>query len=429
LQSFNLNNLKKYFIMETISTSINFQEKLNNVVPLLDYEQLIGSLIEKTKEDKIFLTLLMASLNKAKTLAQEQLDPVLYKNLQWPTDLLGYNKYLKELSKWRPEESNHAVWEIPHENGHQEVDDRLNHFYWLIHQKVGTGSTTIVQDIPWFSEWLIDYAKCWGNFLNTTDSFNEEKLNSFIENAPKYRVEDSLINGKANNPSGWLTFNQFFARELNPGLRPISNPFDNKIVTTPADCNYRAQYKITGDSSIPEIIIKSTHKFSNIANLLEGSNYKNDFAKGTFVHYYLSPFSYHRFHIPVAGTVKECYPIHGLVYCDVNIVDKQFDSPDNAEDGYQFAQARGVMIVDTTNSPYGNIGIVAVIPIGMSQVSSVNMIATVGSDLLKGDEFGYFLFGGSDIIVLFQEGVNPQIDINNLYRHYGVKMADCTLLK
>ena len=84
--------------------------------------------------------------------------------------------------------------------------------------------------------------------------------------------------------------------------------------------------------------------------------------------------------------------------------------------------------IDTTNSPYGNVGIVAVIPIGMCQVSSVNMIATKGSNLLKGDEFGYFLFGGSDIIVLFQKGIDPQIPTGSQYRNYGTKIADCKKL-
>jgi len=46
-------------------------------------------------------------------------------------------------------------------------------------------------------------------------------------------------------------------------------------------------------------------------------------------------------------------------------------------------------------------------------------------NLLKGDEFGYFLFGGSDIIVLFQEGVKPQIDTGSQYRHYGTQIANC----
>ena len=65
----------------------------------------------------------------------------------------------------------------------------------------------------------------------------------------------------------------------------------------------------------------------------------------------------------------------------------------------------------------------------MAQVSSVNLIATVGSKLLKGDEYGYFLFGGSDIIVLFQEGANPQIDTSDGYRLYGSQIAVCTRLQ
>lgn len=89
------------------------------------------------------------------------------------------------------------------------------------------------------------------------------------------------------------------------------------------------------------------------------------------------------------------------MYLDVNLSQGQFDAPDSATDGYEFTQARGIIIVDTTDSPYGDIGLVGIVPVGMCQVSSVNMTATVGSDLLKGDEFGYFLFGGSDIIVLF----------------------------
>ncbi|HMB91190.1 MAG TPA: phosphatidylserine decarboxylase, partial [Rhodothermales bacterium] len=84
--------------------------------------------------------------------------------------------------------------------------------------------------------------------------------------------------------------------------------------------------------------------------------------------------------------------------------------------------------IDTTDSPFGNVWIVAAIPVGMAQVSSVNMTATVGNTLLKGDEFGYFLFGGSDIIVLFQEGTNPKIDPGTNYRRYGTPSAICEAL-
>ena len=71
----------------------------------------------------------------------------------------------------------------------------------------------------------------------------------------------------------------------------------------------------------------------------------------------------------------------------------------------------------------GDVGMVAVVPVGMAQVSSVNMIAVPGSQLLKGDEFGYFMFGGSDIIMLYQKGKKPQINTSKHYRLYGSDLS------
>jgi phosphatidylserine decarboxylase len=68
------------------------------------------------------------------------------------------------------------------------------------------------------------------------------------------------------------------------------------------------------------------------------------------------------------------------------------------EVGFQFTQQRGLLVLDSA------VGMVAVLPIGMSQVSSVNLTPEVGASLFKGQDFGFFLFGGSDIITLFEPG-------------------------
>lgn len=387
----------------------------------------------ETHADSDFKKLLVESLNKANDRAknggdgQPPLDAELYAALSWPTTYNDYVTFLVEFSQWIPQQTDCDAWLDPDTNEHQEVYDRLCHFYFLINQEVGPDNI-IVQDIEWFSKWLIVYANEWGSFLNTTDSFNDDILQSFIDLSPKYRVEDSMVNGKPNNPSGWLTFNQFFARELNPGLRPISSPARNAVPVMPADCTFKAMYPINANSEIPEITVKQTHSYASIPQLIEGSQYEEAFAGGTFVHYFLGPYSYHRFHTPVAGILKECYAERGSVYLDVNLENGQFDAPDSSEGGYEFYQARGVVTLDTTGSAFGDLGIVGVIPVGMCQVSSVNMIAHPGSVMQKGEEFGYFLFGGSDIILLFQEGVvNPDaINTDTNYRHYGspVLMAE-----
>jgi phosphatidylserine decarboxylase len=380
---------------------------------------------EKAKSDVDFERLLTESLKKAQTIAQNELDHGLYEALAWPEDLQGYIQYLKDFARWVPQQSGAAVWKKPGTDGHQEVYDRLCHFYWLINQEVGQGKT-IVQDVPWFSECLVRYARTWGEFLNTTESFDDNVLQSFLKHSPEYRVGDSMFDGRPNSPSGWLTFNQFFARHLNPGLRPIDSPCDNSVVTSPADCTFKAKYPIGPNSTIKEVRIKKTHTFASVENLLDGSRYKNEFQNGVFAHYFLGPYSYHRFHAPVSGKVIECRAVPGLVYLEVNIKDGQFDAPDDAQGGYQFSQARGIIVIDTSESEFGDVGLVAIVPIGMAQVSSVNMTATEGGNLLKGQEFGYFLFGGSDIIVLFQAGRVGDFDANKkTYRHYGTKIATC----
>jgi phosphatidylserine decarboxylase len=388
-------------------------------------DKIIAQLLEKTAQDKELRDLLLASLREAKDRAEKSLDGTLFKALPWPTNLSDYETFLSKLSRWLPEQSDAKIWQELAAKGQQELDARLSHFYWLVDQRVGGNGTKIIENICWFAHWLVTYIKDFGMFLNTAESFSQCQLNSFIKYSPKYRVQDSMINNEPNSPSGWLSFNQFFARHLNPGLRPISEPFNNSIVCSPADCFFRAQYTINSHSQIPKITIKRSHHYACVEKLLKGSEYKDSFANGTFVHYYLDTFSYHRYHAPVAGLIKECFRIHGLVYLEVCIKDGQFDTPDNAQGAYEFGQARGVLIIDTTNSPYGDIGLVGVVPVGMSQVSSVNMTATIGSSLLKGEEFGYFLFGGSDIIVLFQKGAQAQIDENKDYRLYGSPIACC----
>ncbi|ACF13809.1 phosphatidylserine decarboxylase-related [Chloroherpeton thalassium ATCC 35110] len=380
---------------------------------------------------------LTESVQAAQKSAAQSLDADLYKGLAkvnglpvgWPLSFEDYIVYLQQFAEYIPKQSDDAAWVKPGTEEYQEIYDRLCHFYFLVNQ-----TDTPIQNNAWFSKWLVKYANAWGSFLNTTASFSAETLQSFRDRAPEYRVEDSMIDGRPNNPSGWLTFNQFFARELNPGLRPIASPSDNTAVTSPADCTYRNHFQIDENS---KVVIKGTHTYS-VEQLLKGSKYQDTFAGGVFFHCFLGPYSYHRFHTPVSGKIEECYAINEKVYLEVNIDDKgQFDAPDSSAGGYEFSQARGVITIDTKDSPYGDVGVVAIIPIGMAQVSSVNMTAVAGNETLKGDEFGYFLFGGSDIIMLFEKKVNAQVvpaimqessSSNELpYLHYGEKVVELTV--
>jgi len=365
--------------------------------------------------------LLGRSLEKARERAETDLDPDLRDALDWPGDLDSYQQYLEDFLRWIPQETGSKAWKKQSggTTSSREVSDRLAHFFWLIDQKTGPNGTVIGEDYPAFREWCTHFAREWGAFLDTPDSFSPEILSSFTTHAPEYTVEESMVDGRPNAPSGWLTFNQFFARELNPGRRPVTEPGNNQIVTSPADCTYQHSYDIGGQSQIPPTSLKGTHTYGSINQLLEGSRYADTFAGGTFVHYMLPPWAYHRFHLPVSGRVQEAFVIHGTVVMEVDLVDGELVSSDATTTGFEFSQTRGVLTLDTTSSPAGDIGIVAVIPVGMSHVGSVVLTATTDTQLNKGDEFGYFQFGGSDIIMLFQADIETRIDTNTDPRKVG----------
>ncbi len=400
-----------------------------------NYLDVIDELKEKLDNDKKLADSLKKSLSDAKKKAKDLLEPTLFNALKWPVDIPDYIDYLVAYAQWVPNQYGDA-WKKKGADQNQEVYDRLCHFHWLINQPVDDDNkpiaeSEVIQSGTWFKEWLIRYTRKWGSFLDTTESFNDSTLQSFIDNAPQYNVLDSMVKDphtrklKPNAPSGWLTFNQFFARELNPGLRPIDQPDKNSSIVSPADCTFKKRYDINEHSQIPDITIKGTHKFASIHELLDDSPYKDDFANGTFVHYFLGPYDYHRFHAPVSGKVVECRPVLGNVYLNVEIFDDEFHAPDSSQGGYEFSQARGIIILDTAESEFGNIGKVAILPIGMSQVSSVNMTAESCKSLLKGEEFGYFLFGGSDIIMLFQEGIGLELNEKQEHHKYGTQVGTC----
>ncbi|MGV9821991.1 phosphatidylserine decarboxylase [Nocardia xishanensis] len=367
------------------------------------------------------------SLIQARASARSRLDPELFAALDWPQNLDQYEAYLARFLRWVPVESAAPAWTAPaSEKGYAgEVTDRMSHFFWLIDQHVGDDQTAIAESSAAFRDWVTEFAREWGGFLDTTASFSPEILGDFIDNAPEYRVGESLVDGVPNMPSGWLTFNQFIARELNGGLRPISDPGDNRVITSPADCIFQQQYAIDAESVIPATTIKGTLECGDIARLLAGSRYAESFAGGTFVHYNLPACAYHRFHLPVSGLIAESYLIDGEVSLQVEIEDGQLVSRDDAETGYQFFQTRGVVTIDTSASPDGDIGIVAVVCVGMSHVGSVVLTAMENRQMAKGDQFGYFQFGGSDIILLFQNKVDLDVNIDGDYRLVGSPAAHC----
>jgi phosphatidylserine decarboxylase len=273
----------------------------------------------------------------------------------------------------------------------KELMPSVRTFYFIL----GKSPDDVLKKDPRFNSWMNEFVRSRGDYLNTVESTKD--LKSFIDN-PEYKIEDYI-----QGPGGWLSYNQFLARQLKPGKRPVAARCNDEIIVSPADSTYMGQWEITGEATITVKGITYS-----MENLLNGSEYKDKFNKGIFTHSFLAITDYHRFHMPVSGMIREVRTIQAGTW--VTEERKQDGSLRNTDDvGFQFDHTRAYIIIE---SP---IGFVAVMPVGMGHISSVVITAEEGAQLVKGDEFGYFAFGGSDIIMLFQ----PQIFLSaKANRHY-----------
>jgi phosphatidylserine decarboxylase precursor len=309
---------------------------------------------------------------------------------------------------------NNLLYWIPTETpeGHN-LDYKIGAFYFVLNQpsvRTLQNNSLNPTELTPLAEWIVEYAQEWGKFLDTTESLTEESLQSFY-NASVYHMYEYMP-----EPSGWKTFNQFFARRVKPGYRPISNPNDNHVIVSVADSTFQGWWHIDNNAQITVKNIKWS-----IYELLYGNPYAEYFKGGVFMHAYLSPTDYHRFHTPISGKVLYSAIIRGQASGESAVTPTNIPGKYKFEIrrgklvdpvGYQFYQTRGVIILNT------EFGLIAVMPIGMSLVSSVIINAEPGVNLLKGEEFGYFQCGGSDYIILFQRGINVNI-FAKLDNHYN----------
>ena len=300
-------------------------------------------------------------------------------------------------------------------------------FYFIIDQPLpqlegkGLVNNSLQYAEP-FASWLVKFSKSWGSFLDSEASWNEEYYQMAL-NDPNF----GLQHGWYEDPSNWNTFNEFFYRHLkSPEMRPFAGPGVDSIVVSFADSEPQGLWAIDSISNLvveTGIPVKSS-TLKSISSLIgEESEYKDEFANGTLTHSFLNVNDYHRYHFPVAGTVKEARiiqginPTGGVLLWDAENGRYAFNP--TAKTGWQAVETRGCVILETEDY-----GLIALLPIGMAAVGSVNFEdeVVVGAQVKKGDMLGYFAFGGSDFIMIFQEQVDfildaPKQENSDTYQH------------
>lgn len=326
------------------------------------------------------------------------------------TTLDEYYEYLDGFVHWTPKET---------KDDPRLVYDHLVAFYFFMqfpsvrkHQSpITPKSSESRAGLSPLSNWIVKCANVWGAYLDTPESAKEVQT---FKDDPWFNWYEYM-----EPPSGYLTFNEFFARHTKPGMRPIAGLNDDSVIVSQADCTMVGWWQIGENSNIhlqqeklvneKPVVIRSKIFTYSIEELLKNSKYADRFKGGIFMHSFLNSTDYHRWNSPVQGKVLESRVIQGQAYLGVKvdkiIIDGKVRNHLSAQDGtgYQFCQTRGLIVID---SP---IGLVACLPMGMAQVSSVTITAEKGVTLRKGEELGYFKFGGSDFVMCFERSSNVQI--------------------
>jgi phosphatidylserine decarboxylase len=380
-----------------------------------EYGTATKALIEILQKNPEVESMLVSSLEKAKQMnPDKKTNPV--QNLE---EYFDFVTYCETAMPWA------VVKKAEYSDIFRNMFQSLLYFHYLLDQPIlelegkDYYKNTLQYADP-MASWLITFSKSWGSYLDTEDSWNAEYYQMALNDQAF-----GLQNGWYEDGSNWKTFNQFFARYLSsPDQRPIASPDDNSVVVSFADSRPLGTWDIDSNSNIISnegVPVKSS-TLKSIASILGDSEYKDSFAKGTFTHSFLNVNDYHRYHFPLSGTIREARiiqgtnPTGGSISWDEENKRYAFDPSDV---GWQTVETRGCVILDA-----GLYGLVALLPIGMASVGSVNLEDNIkpGVQVAKGDMLGHFAFGGSDFIMIFQDKVEfildaPKEEGGDSYKH------------
>ncbi|KAJ1923303.1 phosphatidylserine decarboxylase [Tieghemiomyces parasiticus] len=243
--------------------------------------------------------------------------------------------------------------------------------------------------------------------------------------------------------SSFRTFNEFFYRKLKPSARPNPAPDNPRVALSPADC--RMMVFPTIDEAT-RLWIKGRN--FNLTRLLGNfAGLADRFHGGRLAICRLAPQDYHRFHIPVDGVMVDRFQLdapawkgsvaHTEAGADVTVDPFQPRPPPPGQADANHltrlpvpAEAREVtfpylvpgdyytvnpMAIRSALDVYGEnvrvlslmdspqFGLVAMVAVGAMMVGSVVITSEVGRTYSRMDEHGYFKFGGSTIILLFEK--------------------------
>lgn len=237
---------------------------------------------------------------------------------------------------------------------------------WLYNNPIGEVATSTLVKRKFVSDW-------YGSKMDKPESKN--KIKGFVET---YDIDLSIC-----EKNEFSSFNDFFYRKLKPEARPIYS--DSLSIVSPADGKVLAFANISTEN----FIVKG-YKF-NVNSFFRNNDLANEYKDGSLMIIRLCPTDYHRYHFPVSGNIIADTIINGDYYSVSPI-----------------ALRKKVELISLNKRSYCLIETETFGNVIMSEVAATmvgSMINTYkNNNIEKGEERGYFKFGGSTVVLFFKKG-------------------------
>ena len=242
---------------------------------------------------------------------------------------------------------------------------------WTYESPIGKGITELIAKRKIFS-------KLYGKYCDT--KLSSKKIPAFVD---EFNIDMNLAKKDIKN---FTSFNDFFTRELISEARPIAN--DPDILISPGDGRLTAYENIDLDN-----IVQIKGLTYSLRELVKDDAIASKYENGTCIILRLCPTDYHRFHFVDSGTIGPNHAIKGSYY-SVNPIALKNIPKLFCENKREWSILRS-----------DNFGDVLTIEVGATCVGSIIQTYSPNSKVNRGEEKGYFKFGGSTTILFLKKGV------------------------
>lgn len=220
------------------------------------------------------------------------------------------------------------------------------------------------------------FSKLYGYFCNSR--YSKKNIYPFIKNF-NINMDDYI-----EHTDSFKCFNDFFSRALKNNSRSID--MDEKILISPGD----GRLQVYENIDLNKIIQIKGFTYS-LYNLINNIEIAKRFYKGTCLILRLCPTDYHRFHFIDQGICDPTYKIKGYYYSVNPIALRNISNI--------FCRNKREWSIFHSK----NFGDILYIEVGATCVGSIVQTYFPGKRVSKGDEKGYFKFGGSTVILFFEQ--------------------------